>query len=81
MEVAEFYNTLSNEYSELIKRTAPRYEEMLWSIFTYIPGETQPGKILDLGCGTGNLSEAAIKNYPNAELVLLDISQRLKMFE
>ncbi|MCJ8208532.1 class I SAM-dependent methyltransferase [Mucilaginibacter sp. RS28] len=72
--VEAFYDQLSSRYTELISRCVPRYTEIFYNLFYYIPDDLQPKRILDLGCGTGNLTEAALKHYPNAEIHALDIS-------
>ncbi|MHC4285732.1 MAG: class I SAM-dependent methyltransferase [Planctomycetota bacterium] len=75
--VEQFYNTVSKDYNKFIHRAVPRYPEMLWAIFQYIPKDLKPKRILELGCGTGNLSELIVKTYPNAEKVLVDISEKV----
>jgi tRNA (cmo5U34)-methyltransferase len=72
--VESFYNQLSSRYTELISRCIPRYEEIFYNLFYYIPDDIEPQQILDLGCGTGNLTEAALKYYPTAHIHALDIS-------
>lgn len=73
--VGQFYNTVSKDYNKFIHRAVPRYPEMLWAIFHYVPKDLEPKRILELGCGTGNLSELIVKTYPKAETVLVDISE------
>ncbi len=75
--VEQFYNTISKDYNELVHRAIPRYPEMLWAIFQYIPKDLKPKRILELGCGTGNLSELIVKTYPDAQKVLVDISEEI----
>jgi len=75
--VEQFYNTVSKDYNKFIHRAVPRYPEMLWAILQYIPKDLRPKRILELGCGTGNLSELIVKTYPNAEKVLVDISEKI----
>ena len=75
--VEQFYNTVSKDYNKFVHRAVPRYPEMLWAIFQYIPKDLKPKRILELGCGTGNLSDLIVKTYPNAEKVLVDISEEV----
>jgi tRNA (cmo5U34)-methyltransferase len=72
--VEDFYDQLSNQYTELIRKCVPRYEEIFYNLFHYLPNDLNPQQILDLGCGTGNLTEAAIKHFPTAQVHALDIS-------
>lgn len=34
----------------------------------------QPNRVLDLGCGTGNITSAMLKQYPKAHIVALDLA-------
>jgi len=75
--VEQFYNAVSKDYNKFINHAVPRYPEMLWAIFQYIPKALKPKRILELGCGTGNLSELIVKKYPESEIVLVDISEEI----
>lgn len=74
--VAEFFDSISDEYAGAIRRCVPRYDEMLWALLYYLPKRVaKPSRILELGCGTGNLSLAIAKRFPEAELTAVDLSQ------
>ncbi|WP_026897946.1 class I SAM-dependent methyltransferase [Daejeonella oryzae] len=73
--VESFYDELSSRYTELISKCVPRYGELMYNMFHYIPADLKPSRILDLGCGTGNLTEQILKYYPEAEIDTLDISE------
>jgi tRNA (cmo5U34)-methyltransferase len=63
------------EYDSLIRRAVPRYDEMLARAVEYMPPAA--ARVLELGCGTGNLSLAVAARYPAAELVLVDGSEEM----
>ena len=72
--VENFYDSLSHEYTDLIRRCVPRYGELLFNMFCYLPPDFKPERILDLGCGTGNLTEQIRLHFPDAEITAVDIS-------
>ncbi|HEY1006982.1 MAG TPA: class I SAM-dependent methyltransferase [Sphingobacteriaceae bacterium] len=72
--VENFYDSLSHEYTDLIRRCVPRYGELLFNMFCYLPPNFKPERILDLGCGTGNLTEQIRLHFPDAEITAVDIS-------
>lgn len=72
--VENFYNELSGRYSELISKCVPQYDEMLRNLFYYLPDDVHPKRILDLGCGTGNLTAFTLHYFPDTEIHALDIS-------
>ena len=74
MKVEEFYNNISKEYKDLLDRAIPRYREMFSAMLHYLPNGFTPIRILELGCGTGNLTENIINKYPESELTVVDIS-------
>jgi len=77
MEVEEFYDNISNEYTDMLDKAVPKYREMLWLMLHYIPKKFKPKKILELGSGTGNLTELVLEKFPNAEITVVDISEKI----
>jgi tRNA (cmo5U34)-methyltransferase len=75
--VQSFYDQLSSQYTNLISKCVPRYGELMYNMFHYIPEDYNPKRILDLGCGTGNLTEQVLKHYPEAEIDALDLSEEI----
>lgn len=75
MSVADFFNQVSGQYDDSIRRTIPPYQEMFEATIGYCFIDTQAElEILELGCGTGNLSIFVGKTFPNAKLTLVDLS-------
>jgi tRNA (cmo5U34)-methyltransferase len=73
----QFFDEISSKYTAAIDRCVPRYREMLWAILHYLPTAWTPTRILELGCGTGNLSELVCRQFPDASIRLVDFSGRL----
>lgn len=75
--VQSFYDQISQKYTTLLDRAIPRYREMLETLLHHIPNYTTPLKILELGCGTGNLTALIIHKYPQSSVVVVDISSAI----
>ncbi len=73
----EFFEEISDEYTAAIDRCVPRYREMLWAILHYLPTAWTPTRVLELGCGSGNLSQLVCRKFPKASIRLVDFSGRL----
>jgi tRNA (cmo5U34)-methyltransferase len=73
----DFFDDISGEYTAAIDRCVPRYREMLWAILHYLPSGIAPKRILELGCGSGNLSELLCRRFPDASIRLVDFSGQL----
>lgn len=69
-----FFDSISAEYTDQIRRCVPRYGEMLWAVLDYLPKSLGPRTILELGCGTGNLTLKLAEKFPTAHLHLADFS-------
>ena len=72
---AGYFGSMSESYDSLIHRAVPRYDEMIARLLDYLPRE--PRRVLELGCGTGNLSLQLAKSFPLAELSLVDASAEM----
>jgi ubiquinone/menaquinone biosynthesis C-methylase UbiE len=70
-----YFGSMAESYDSLIHRAVPRYEEMTSRLIEYLPAN--PGRILELGCGTGNLSVRLAASFPDAALTLVDGSPEM----
>ncbi|WP_338043113.1 class I SAM-dependent methyltransferase [Okeania hirsuta] len=61
-----------------IRHLLPRYDEMLDVIVRCV--QKNSDRILELGCGTGELSLKLLHKYPNAQIVAVDYSPRMLEF-
>ena len=66
------------DFDSGIRELLPKYDEMLDAIARCIdPKQT---RILELGCGTGELSLKICARYPSAQIIALDYSPRMLQF-
>jgi tRNA (cmo5U34)-methyltransferase len=70
-----YFGSMAEGYDSLIKRAVPRYDEMLARLVDYLPPRV--ASVLELGCGTGNLSLALAERYPEASLTFLDAAPEM----
>jgi tRNA (cmo5U34)-methyltransferase len=61
------------DYDHLIGNIAPGQSLLLATILDYLPDN--PRRILELGCGTGILTEMILGRFPGAEVTGIDLSQ------
>lgn len=79
-KAADYFGEMSAEYDSLIQRAVPRYAEMTERLLAYLPPQPEsegPERILELGCGTGNLSLKLAAARPGAVLSFVDASQQM----
>ncbi|MDA7980021.1 MAG: methyltransferase domain-containing protein [Pirellulales bacterium] len=72
---SQYFGSMVGEYDSLIRRAVPRYDEMRERLLEYLPDTAE--SILELGCGTGNLSLALAAKYPDARLTLVDAAPEM----
>lgn len=75
IDVAQFFSDFKDEYTLSVHRSNPYYDEMLEALLGYLPSNWVPGAILELGCGTGNLTLLLREHFPATPLIAIDISQ------
>ncbi len=71
-----FVNTA--DFDKGIRVLLPKYDEMLDVLASCIASTNR--RILELGCGTGELSLKVLQRYPSAEIVAVDYSPRMLDF-
>ncbi|MBV9774169.1 MAG: class I SAM-dependent methyltransferase [Gemmatimonadetes bacterium] len=74
---SDYFGSIAGSYDSLIRRAVPRYGEMLARLVDFLPPAAE--RILELGCGTGNLSLALAARYPGASLTYVDASSEMLM--
>jgi len=72
---AGYFGAMREEYDSLIRRAVPRYAEMTARLLEYLPADA--GRVLELGCGTGNLSLALAARFPHAAITFVDASPEM----
>ncbi|MER6014160.1 class I SAM-dependent methyltransferase [Streptomyces bluensis] len=64
----------AGDHAEILDLDAEVLAEHTASIIAWLPLETSPRRIVDLGCGTGAGTLALLKHFPEAELTAVDSS-------
>ena len=72
--LADEFDRFSDNYTEDIIRIVPHYLRLLSSHSKCLPDNFCAAKILDLGCGNGNVTALLLEKFPDAEYTLLDAS-------
>lgn len=77
-EIKSHFEDLSKRYDRVILKNIPLYDEFLDTMVDLISFEKDSVlNIMDLGCGTGNLTKRIKKDYPNARIFCIDISPKM----
>jgi trans-aconitate 2-methyltransferase len=71
-----FANTADFDHG--IRTLLPRYDEMLDALTRCLPSSSR--YILELGCGTGEVSLKVLERCPQAQIIALDYSPRMLEF-
>lgn len=76
--IKEHFENEAAIFDNIIIKIIPYYIEMIEALLSVIYfDKTKKINVLDLGCGTGNLSKRVLDKYPNANIVCVDISQNM----
>ena len=75
--IALEFNEFSKNYTNDMIGCVPHYLELLNSCTEYLPENSNPKNILDLGCGNGNVTALLLKKFPHAKYTLVDASEEM----
>lgn len=75
-EVLDAFNKASNDYDKYRKQAIPNMDIYYNTVIKLTENYENP-KILDLGAGTGILTELLYKQHPQSNITLLDISTKM----
>jgi tRNA (cmo5U34)-methyltransferase len=66
------------DFDSGIRALVPHYDEMLNAIVRAVPEDSK--QILELGCGTGELTVKILQRFPTARVYAVDYSSRMLQF-
>jgi tRNA (cmo5U34)-methyltransferase len=76
--IKEHFNDEAEEFDKLIWKLIPYYREMTDAVVSSIPFAIADRiRVLDLGCGTGNISRKIKDCFPHASITCVDFSEKM----
>lgn len=76
--VQEHFDSEAQHYDNLILTLIPYYDQMTDVLVHGLPfNEKKDLNILDLGCGTGNISQKIKNRFPAAHITCVDLSENM----
>lgn len=77
-QIKKHFEEEAVKYDRVIREVAPNYDSNVEALVSAVTFNTRRKiRVLDIGCGTGNITEALVKRYPNASVVCLDITESM----
>jgi tRNA (cmo5U34)-methyltransferase len=77
-DVQEHFDSEAEDYDSLILTLIPNYSEMTDVLVNSIPfNEKKTFEVLDLGCGTGNISKKIKERFPNSKIHCVDLAENM----
>ena len=76
--ITEHFERAAARFDAYFYRVMPRYEELLQALVESLPFEkSAPISVVDLGCGTGNLTRAVTLAFPVASVLCIDVAENM----
>jgi tRNA (cmo5U34)-methyltransferase len=77
-KVKAHFEEEAREFDEIILKLIPQYKDMINALISSIPLNNDDSiKVLDLGCGTGNITKTLKGRFPNAQCTCLDLAENM----
>lgn len=78
MSVRDNFDSAAGSYDQKLRQFIPDFEEFYDAILEFVPFEKDVEvRVLDLGAGTGVLSEMAAERFPRGTVTLVDFSEKM----
>jgi len=75
--VAKHFSAAAFRYQNVTPVQAAMAESLFKKVCDYFVSKEPPRKILEIGCGTGRLTQQLCRGFPNAQITALDIAEQM----
>jgi tRNA (cmo5U34)-methyltransferase len=76
--IRQHFEEEAREYDDIILKLIPHYPQMLDALVSAIPFDaSEPIRVIDLGCGTGTISQRVLAAFPNTHVTCLDLVENM----
>ena len=77
-EIKQHFEEEARDFDGIILSLIPDYRRMVEALVAAIPFESAaPLRAIDLGCGTGTVTQAVVDAFPNARVTCLDLAENM----
>ena len=78
MNIEQQFNLIAAEYDCNRRKFIPCFDDFYQNTTAFLAAHiAAPKRVVDLGAGTGLLTQFWFQSFPNAEYVLLDIAEEM----
>ena len=78
MDIEQQFNIIAEEYDSKRRKFIPCFDDFYRNTTQFVAANIgNPGRIIDLGAGTGLLTYFWYQQFPNAGYVLVDIAEEM----
>ncbi|MDD4956782.1 MAG: class I SAM-dependent methyltransferase [Candidatus Omnitrophica bacterium] len=76
--VREHFESEAGQFDDIILKRVPMYAEMIDTLVSALPfGDANGLRILDIGCGTGNITRVVKERFPEASVTCMDLAENM----
>lgn len=77
-KIKQHFEEEAGDFDRIILTLIPGYPEMVEALVSALPfASDAPVRAIDLGCGTGTVSQAVLNAFPNAHVTCLDLAENM----
>ncbi len=77
-QVKEHFEAEAHEFDQIMLKLIPYYPAMIDALVSAVPFESDRSiRVLDVGSGTGNITERVLRRFPSARGTCLDFSEKM----
>jgi len=72
------FERVAKVFDENFFKIAPFYRETIEALVEALPfSPFKKIRVIDLGCGTGNITQALLKRFPRAQVICVDLAEQM----